>query len=112
MRSVTQAPSQKITHHHGGDLTKILLESYQVKEQFPKACIRFFLIQRAPFFRKAALMTNLIFRSLLWLIEFTIVVGLAGGLVDLTRTMGKEAIKAHKTGIVSLHELNQKLVGK
>jgi hypothetical protein len=57
-------------------------------------------------------MLNLIFRSLVWLIEFTIIVGLAGGLVDLTRTMGNEAIKAHKTGIVSLHELNQKLVGK
>ena len=57
-------------------------------------------------------MLNLIFKSLIWLIEFTIVVGLAGGLVDLTRTMGNQAIKAHKTGIVSLHELNQKLVGK
>lgn len=55
---------------------------------------------------------TLIFRPLIWLIEFAIFVGLAGGLVDLTRTMGKEAIKAHKTGIVSLHELNQKLVGK
>jgi len=55
---------------------------------------------------------NLIFRSLIWLIEFTIMVGLAGGLVDMTRMMGKEAIKAHRTGIVSLHELNQKLVGK
>ncbi len=55
---------------------------------------------------------NLIFRSLIWLIEFTIMVGLAGGLVDMTRMMGHEAIKAHKTGIVSLRELNQKLVGK
>jgi hypothetical protein len=55
---------------------------------------------------------NLIFRSLIRLIEFSIVVGLAGGLVDLTRSMGKEAVKAHKTGIVSLHELNAKLVGK
>ena len=55
---------------------------------------------------------NLIFRPLIWLIEFTILVGLMGGLVDMTRTMGREAIKAHKTGIISLHELNQKLVGK
>ena len=55
---------------------------------------------------------NLIFKSLIWLIEFTIMVGLAGGLVDMTRMMGKEAIKAHRTGIVSLHELNKKLVGK
>lgn len=57
-------------------------------------------------------MLNLISRCLTWLIEFTIIVGLVGGLVDMTRMMGKEAIKAHKTGIVSLHELNQKLVGK
>lgn len=55
---------------------------------------------------------NLIFKSLIWLIEFTIMVGLAGGLVDMTRMMGKEAIKAHRAGIVSLHELNKKLVGK
>lgn len=55
---------------------------------------------------------NLIFRSLIWLIEFTIVVALAGGLVQLTRTMGKEAILAHKTGFISLHKLNQQLVGK
>ena len=55
---------------------------------------------------------SLIFRALIRLIEFSIVVGLAGGLVDLTRSMGKEAIKAHKTGILSLHELNSKLVGK
>ncbi len=55
---------------------------------------------------------NLIFRCLIWLIEFVIVVGIAGGLVDLTRSMGKEAIKAHRTGIISLHELNKKLVGK
>lgn len=54
---------------------------------------------------------SLIMRMLCWLIEFTIVVGLTGGLVDLTRTMGKEAIKAHRTGI-SLHKLNQALVGK
>ena len=45
---------------------------------------------------------NLIFRMLMWLIQFVVVVGLAGGLVDLTRSMGQEAIKAHKTGIVSL----------
>lgn len=55
---------------------------------------------------------TLIFRPLIWLIEFTILVGLAGGLADLTRTMGKEAIKAHKSGIISLHRLNQSLVGK
>ncbi len=55
---------------------------------------------------------NLIFRILCWIIEFTILVSLTGGLVDLTRSMGKEAIKAHRHGIVSLYELNQQLVGK
>ena len=55
---------------------------------------------------------NMMFRPLIWLIEFTILVGLAGGLVDMTRSMGKEAIKAHRTGIVSLKQLNQSLVGK
>ena len=51
-------------------------------------------------------------RTVLWLIELTIIVGLAGGLVDMTRSMGKEAVKAHKTGIVSLKKLNESLVGK
>ncbi len=51
-------------------------------------------------------------RTLLWLIEFTIIVGLTGGLVDMTRSMGKEAIKVHKTGIISLKKLNESLVGK
>lgn len=55
---------------------------------------------------------NLIYRLLVSLIEFTIIVGLAGGLVDLTRTMGTEAVKAHKVGIVKLGELNRSLVGK
>jgi hypothetical protein len=55
---------------------------------------------------------NLIFKPIIWLVEFTILVGLLGGLVDLTRTMGKEAIKAHKTGLVSLKRLNESLVGK
>ncbi|MGE0527395.1 MAG: hypothetical protein AB7G93_00845 [Bdellovibrionales bacterium] len=55
---------------------------------------------------------NLIIRILCWLVEFSILVGLAGGLVDLTRSMGKEAIRAHRAGLISLHELNQKLVLK
>ena len=54
-------------------------------------------------------MLNLIFKGLMALIEFAIVIGVAGGLVDLTRTMGQEAVKAHKNGIVSLHQLNQSL---
>jgi hypothetical protein len=48
----------------------------------------------------------------MWLLEFTILVGIAGGLVDLTRDMRKEAYKAHRTGLVSLKELNRGLVGK
>ena len=55
---------------------------------------------------------NLIFKCLVWLIEFAIIVGFAGGLVDLTRSMGNQAIKAHRTGIISLYELNKKLVEK
>ena len=55
---------------------------------------------------------NMMFRSLIWLLEFTIILGLSGGLVDLTRSMGNEAIKAHRTGIVSLKQLNESLVGK
>jgi len=39
-------------------------------------------------------------------------VGLAGGLVDLTHTMGNEAVFAHKTGIVKLVELNKIFNGK
>ena len=55
---------------------------------------------------------NLIFRILISLIEFAILVGLAGGLVDLTHTMGNEAVFAHKTGIVKLVELNKIFNGK
>lgn len=55
---------------------------------------------------------NLIFRSIIWLIEFALFVGVTGGLVDLTRTMASEAVKAHQTGIISIHKLNQSLVHK
>jgi hypothetical protein len=51
---------------------------------------------------------KLIFR----LLEFAILIGLAGGLVDLTRDMRREAYKAHKTGLISLKRLNEGLVGK
>lgn len=55
---------------------------------------------------------NLIMRIIFRLLEFTILVGLAGGLVDLARDMRREAYKAHKTGLISLKQLNQSLVGK
>ena len=55
---------------------------------------------------------TLIMKLVFWLLEFTILIGIAGGLVDLTRDMRKEAYKAHKTGLVSLKQLNQGLVGK
>ena len=54
---------------------------------------------------------NFIFQCIMALVRFTILIGLAGGLVDMTRTMGQEAIKAHRTGFVSLGELNRSLVG-
>jgi hypothetical protein len=55
---------------------------------------------------------NLMLRIVMWLLEFTILIGIAGGLVDLTRDMRREAYKAHKTGLISLKQLNQGLVGK
>lgn len=45
------------------------------------------------------------------LIKFALVIGVAGGLTDLTFTMRSEAVKAHKQGLVSLKRLNQALVG-
>jgi hypothetical protein len=55
---------------------------------------------------------NLMLRIVMWLLEFTILIGIAGGLVDLANDMRKEAYKAHKTGLISLKQLNQGLVGK
>lgn len=54
---------------------------------------------------------NLISRIVLGLIKFALVIGVAGGLTDLTFTMRSEAVKAHKQGLVSLKRLNQALVG-
>ncbi len=54
---------------------------------------------------------NLMARIVLGLLQFALVVGLTGGLIDLTRTMRDEAAKAHKQGLVSLKRLNQVLVG-
>jgi hypothetical protein len=55
---------------------------------------------------------NLISRIVLGLVKLALVVGLAGGLVDLTQSMRAEAVKAHKQGIVSLWQLNNALVGR
>lgn len=43
------------------------------------------------------------------LIKFTLYVGLAGGLVDMTRAMMFKAADAHRVGLVSLTDLNRQL---
>ena len=45
------------------------------------------------------------------LVKFSLVIGLAGGLVDLTRAMMFKAADAQRVGLVSLHDLNQSLFG-
>ncbi len=55
---------------------------------------------------------NLITRIVLGLLQFALVIGLTGGLIDLTRTMRNEAAKAYKQGLVSLKQLNSALVGR
>ena len=54
---------------------------------------------------------NLIARIVLGLAKLALVVGLTGGLIDLTQTMRDEAVKAHKQGLISLRWLNSSLVG-
>jgi hypothetical protein len=53
---------------------------------------------------------NLIARIILGLVKLALVVGLTGGLIDLTQAMRDEAVKAHRQGIVSLKQLNSALV--
>jgi len=43
------------------------------------------------------------------IIKLTLYVGLAGGLVDITRDMGQKAGKARRHGLISLTELNKQL---
>lgn len=50
-------------------------------------------------------------RILLGLLKLALVIGVAGGLTDLTLAMKSEAAKAHKRGIVSLKQLNKALIG-
>ncbi len=54
---------------------------------------------------------NLITRIILGLVKLALVIGVAGGLTDLTLAMKGEAVKAHKQGIVSLRQLNKILIG-
>ena len=53
---------------------------------------------------------NLIHRIVLGLVKFALVVGITGGLSDLTRAMRTEAARAHKHGLVSLKLLNHTLI--
>ena len=53
---------------------------------------------------------NLIYRIVLGLIKLALVVGVAGGVTDITLAMRSEAVKAHKEGLVSLKQLNHVLV--
>lgn len=54
---------------------------------------------------------NLVTRIVLGLVKLALVVGFAGGLIDLTQSIRDEAVKAHRQGIVSLRQLNSSLVG-
>ncbi len=54
---------------------------------------------------------NLITRIILGIAKFALVVGVAGGLTDLTLAMKDEAAKVHKQGLVSLRQLNKVLIG-
>ncbi len=48
-------------------------------------------------------------RIVMALIKFSLCVGLAGGLVDMTRAMMFKAADAQKVGLVSLTDLNRAL---
>lgn len=54
---------------------------------------------------------NLISRIVLGLVKLALVIGVAGGLTDITLAMRSEAAKAHRQGIVSLKQLNKGLAG-
>ena len=50
--------------------------------------------------------------KIIWaLVKFSLCVGLAGGMVDITRAMMFNAANAHRHGLVSLTELNRQLFG-
>lgn len=54
---------------------------------------------------------NLMTRIVLGLVKLAFVIGVAGGVTDLTLTLRNEAAKAHKQGLVSLKQLNKILIG-
>lgn len=53
---------------------------------------------------------NIVTRIVLGLVKLALVIGFAGGLVDLTQAMRDEAMKAHQQGLVSLKQFNSSLV--
>lgn len=46
------------------------------------------------------------------LIRFSLCIGIAGGLVDMTRNMMFKAANAHQQGIVKIGDINHALFGK
>lgn len=54
---------------------------------------------------------SLIRSIVLGVVKWALVIGIAGGLTDLTLSMKDEAVKAHKAGLVNLKQLNKVLVG-
>ena len=52
---------------------------------------------------------NLMTRIVLGIVKLALMIGIAGGLTDLTLAMKSEAAKAHKQGLVSLKQLNKAL---
>jgi hypothetical protein len=50
-------------------------------------------------------------RIVMVIIKFSLCVGLAGGLVDMTRAMMSKAADAQRVGLVSLTDLNRALFG-
>lgn len=54
---------------------------------------------------------NLINRIILGVVKLALVIGVAGGLTDLTLAMRSEAARAHRQGLVSLKRLNTALIG-
>ena len=54
---------------------------------------------------------NQISRIVFGLLKLALLIGVAGGLTDLTLAMRDEARKAHEQGLVSLKQLNKVLIG-
>lgn len=54
---------------------------------------------------------NLVSRIVLGVVKLALVIGVGGGLTDLTLAMRSEAAKAHRQGMVSFKQLNKGLIG-